>query len=136
MVSRSLEKMLLIAIGLTTVVLVGVPVLFYTMNIISNASQIETAQRFAVELHNETAQVDDGSLDEVVTSIMVPYGIEVSASGYTLLISFQADNGEQYAWSEVYTHTINLTPPEEAGMQFVEIKLNGDELDITFTTAL
>ncbi|MDF1539117.1 MAG: hypothetical protein P1Q69_09445 [Candidatus Thorarchaeota archaeon] len=136
MVSRSLEKMLLIAIGLTTVVMVGVPVLLYTMNIISNASQLEVAQDFAEELHNATAQVDQGSLSDFSSITVIPQYVEVSAVGNSLTVSFQVEGGEMYTWTEVYAHSILLTAPEGSGTHIVEINLDEDILEITFSTNL
>ena len=72
MVSRSLEKMLLIAVGLTTAVMVGVPVLLVAMDTISNASQLESAQSFAIIMHNVTGQVDSGQTNDTSMEIRVP----------------------------------------------------------------
>ncbi len=132
MVSRSLEKMLLIAIGLTTVVMVGVPVLLYSMTIISNASQLEVAQEFAEELHNATAQVDQGALSDFSSIVVVPQSVEVSALGNSLTVLFQTEGGESYTWTEVYNHSIFLGGPSGTGTHLLEISLNEDILEITF----
>ena len=136
MVSRSLEKMLLIAIGLTTVVMVGVPVLLYTMNIISNASQLEVAQEFAEDLHNATAQVDQESMDHFSSITVIPPYVVVSAVGNSLTVIFQIEGGEQYTWSEVYSHPIHLTSPEGSGAHILEINLNEGVLEITFSASV
>jgi len=132
MVSRSLEKMLLIAIGLTTVVMVGVPVLLYTMNIITNASQLETAQEFADELHNATGRVDVGQTNHTSMQISVPQFVTVSASGNTLTIIYAKEGLDTFTWSNTYTHPISLDTPPGFGLYTFVVSMQEGELLIVF----
>jgi len=50
MVSRSLEKMMLIAVGLSTAVIIGVPVLLYAIDTMSYSTHLQTAQLAAGDI--------------------------------------------------------------------------------------
>ena len=133
MVSRTIEKMILIAVGLTTVVIIGVPVLMYTMDTLANVSQLEAAQTFADRMHNYTSRVDTGQQEEVIVEITVPSYIEMSASGQSLTIAYMKDGNQEAAWSETYVHAIVLTPPDTAGIHTLTISLVSDEIHISFS---
>ncbi|MHA2353612.1 MAG: hypothetical protein ACXADC_00395 [Candidatus Thorarchaeota archaeon] len=133
MVSRSLEKMILIAIGLSTAVIIGVPVLLYTIDTLGNASQLEIAEQFAERLHNLTARVDIGSTNNTSAAITVPEGASVTSSGTTLTVAFEKLGVASQYWGETYGHSIHLVPPTESGTYSLLIQLLGDELHITFT---
>ncbi|MBD3404944.1 MAG: hypothetical protein GF411_02270 [Candidatus Lokiarchaeota archaeon] len=133
MVSRSLEKMMLVAVGLTTAVLVGVPVLLYAMNTVNNATQIETAQVFAEQVHDIVNSTDCGITNDTLVEIEVPSGVSISASGSTLTITFQHDMIQTITWVETYTSTIILIPPESAGAYNLNVvKVNDGELLVKF----
>ncbi|MFW9845954.1 MAG: hypothetical protein ACFFD6_04350 [Candidatus Thorarchaeota archaeon] len=91
MVSRSLEKMILIAIGLSTAVIIGIPVLMYSIDTLSNASQADLALRFADRLHNVTESVDDGIANNTVIEISVPEGVTVTSDGTSLTVSLERE---------------------------------------------
>ncbi len=133
MVSRTIEKMILIAVGLTTVVIIGVPVLMYTMDTLANVSQLEAAQTFADRMHNYTSRVDTGQQDEVIVEITVPSYIEMSASGQSLSIAYMKDGNQEAVWSETYAHAIVLTPPESSGIHTLTIRLVSGEIHISFS---
>ena len=134
MVSRSLEKMLLIAIGLTTVVMVGVPVLLYAMDTLSSASQLEMAQNFANNVHNATGRVDLGQANNTLLQIIVPQYVTISASGTTLTITYAKEGSDTFSWSNSYTHPINLAAPPDAGLFIMSISLVGGEVQLAFST--
>ena len=74
MVSRSLEKMMLIAIGLTTAVIIGVPVLLYAIDTMTTTQQIQYAHQTADTIFNATQQVDSGDVGELTIQVYVPSG--------------------------------------------------------------
>ncbi|MCF2137471.1 MAG: hypothetical protein K9W43_09600 [Candidatus Thorarchaeota archaeon] len=133
MVSRSLEKMMLIAVGLTTVVLVGVPVLLYSINTLQAVSQYEQAQMFAHQLHNATAKVDGLQTESMSLELILPEGVEVSAAGQVLTVSYTAQDSTTKTWTISYNHTIDLTPPDLCATYIVTISLKSDVLEIIFT---
>ena len=133
MVSRSLEKMMLIAIGLSTAVIVGVPILLYSMNTLQNASHLEIAQVFAVKLHNETERVDNGATNETSFQVNVPSGISMNAVGTTLTITLEYEGIQTTTWSETYDHTIVLNAPETSGIYIVTVRIVSDVIEISFS---
>ncbi len=134
MVSRSLEKMMLIAIGLTMVVIVGVPVLLYTMDILSSASELEMAQNFADRVHNATSRVDQGLVNNTNMQISVPQYVEVSAVGNTLTIIYEKEGADPISWSNTYTRSISLVSPPGFGLYMLYIHIDNGELVVTFVT--
>ncbi|MHA1883253.1 MAG: hypothetical protein ACTSUO_09440 [Candidatus Thorarchaeota archaeon] len=134
MVSRSLEKMLLIAVGLTMCVMVGVPVLLVSMDAISNASQLESAQSFANTVHNITSEVDTGQTNDTSIEIRVPEGVSIRAEGSQLIVEYEKVGTEPVSWDESYTHTLDVVPPTTTGLYLMRVRLVGNEIVITFTT--
>lgn len=134
MVSRSLEKMLLIAIGLSTAVIVGVPVLFYAIDILGNASRLEAAHAFANRVHNLTAEVDIGQVNDTTIEIIVPQGVIISIDGKTLTIELMTEGTQEAFWSETYTHELELIPPKLSGTHLMNMQLVGNIIKITFTS--
>ncbi|MFX0045917.1 MAG: hypothetical protein ACFE8Z_08720 [Candidatus Hermodarchaeota archaeon] len=136
MVSRSLEKMLLIAIGLSTAVLVGVPVLMYAMDTLGAASQAEKAGLFADRVHNVTRSVDIGTANNVAIEINVPESVVVTSSGTTLTITFERKGTETRTWSDVYNHSIVLVGPTGAGTYIMYVQLDSATIEITFSSVV
>jgi hypothetical protein len=136
MVSRSLEKLLLIAIGLSMVVMVGVPVLIYTMDTLSSASQLESAHAFADRLHNYTARVDQGLEESISVQVTVPSYIEISSAGNTLVVSFVKGGNQVASWPESYLHSVNITGTVPPGYCTLVIRLSGDTIEIAFIVAV
>ncbi|MHA2424408.1 MAG: hypothetical protein ACXAEF_06445 [Candidatus Thorarchaeota archaeon] len=132
MVSRSLEKMLLIAIGLTTVVMVGVPVLLYAMDTLSSASELEMAQNFADRVHNATGQVDQGIVNSTNMQITVPQYVSVSTSGNTLTITYEKEGVDSILWSNTYTHPISVVPPPGFGLYTLYVNIQEGEVVLAF----
>jgi hypothetical protein len=133
MVSRSLEKMLLIAIGLTTVVMVGVPVLLYAMNTLSSASELEMAQHFADRVHNATGRVDLGQTNNTSIEISVPQYVSVTSDSNSLTITYDKEGRDPFNWGNSYTHPILLTPPTDAGVYIMSVSLVDGEIHLVFT---
>lgn len=126
--------MLLIAVGLTMCVMVGVPVLLFSMDAISNASQLESAQSFANTVHNVTLQVDTGQTNDTSIEIHVPEGVSIRLEGSQLIIEYQKEGTEPVSWDESYSHTLDVDPPTTAGLHLMTVRLVGNEIMITFTS--
>ncbi len=133
MVSRSLEKMMMVAIGLSTVVLVGAPVLMYSVEILTAASELEVAHAFSSRLHNVTSQVDAGIVNEVNIELVVPPHVTITASGTILTVTYQPDTREPVEWTNSYNHTLHVDPPTKKGTHALRVRLQDDVLYITFT---
>ncbi len=132
MVSRSLEKLMLIAIGLTTVVLVGIPILLFAVDTLGNATQLELAQNFSERVHNETQLVDTGANNTII-EINIPTGVTVSAEGSTLTVSFQSSGGLITTWEEGYSHPISLQSPSRSGPHLMHIAMVAGIIELIFT---
>lgn len=132
MVSRSLEKLMLIAIGLTTVVLVGIPILLFAVDTLGTATQLEMAQNFSERVHNETQLVDTGTNNTLI-EINIPTGVTVTVEGSTLTVSFQSSGGQITTWEESYSHPISLQSPSSSGPHLMQIAMIADVIELTFT---
>ncbi|MEE8182101.1 MAG: hypothetical protein V3T87_02180 [Candidatus Thorarchaeota archaeon] len=132
MVSRSLEKLMLIAIGLTTVVLVGIPILLFAVDTLGTATQLEMAQNFSERVHNETQRVDTGTNNTLI-EISVPTGVTVTVEGSTLTVSFQSSGGQITEWEESYSHPIILQAPSSSGPHLMQIAMIAGIIELTFT---
>ncbi len=132
MVSRSLEKLMLIAIGLMTVVLVGIPILMFAVDTLGNATQLELARNFSERVHNETQLVDTGANNTLI-EINIPTSMTVSAEGSTLTVSFQNSGGLISTWEEDYSHEISLQAPSGAGPHMMHIAMVAGIIELTFT---
>ncbi|MFX1367409.1 MAG: hypothetical protein ACFFAY_02265 [Promethearchaeota archaeon] len=136
MVSRSLEKMVLIALGLTTVVIIGVPALMFAINTLGNATDLENAAVFADRLLNRTALVDLGITNNTEVRIMVPDYVTVSADGNTLTVFFQKEGMERTEWSKTYLHQVSLLTGVSSGDNSLTIRLVNGVVEILFTAVL
>ena len=136
MVSRSLEKMMLIAIGLSTAVIVGVPVLMYAMDTINTTSQLQEAQFAAELIHNATRVVDNGGSNTSAINIWAKPGFSVTAVGNTLTVSFSNDGANPITWSRAYNHDIvidnSISSHLGETLYSVEIVLVDDIIHISF----
>ena len=111
MVSRSLEKMMLIAIGLSTAVIVGVPVLMYAMDTINTTSQLQDIQLAAEQIHNATLDVDTGVTNSTTITVWINPGVTVTAGGYQLIVQFSSDGFPVRTWAEFYYHDVTIDQP-------------------------
>ena len=123
---------MLIAIGLTTVVLVGIPILLFAVDTLGNATQLELAHNFSERVHNETQLVDTGANNTII-EINIPTGVTVSADGYTLTVSFQSSGGLVTMWEEDYSHIISLQAPSGSGPHMMHIVMVAGIIELTFT---
>jgi hypothetical protein len=111
MVSRSLEKMMLIAIGLSTAVIVGVPVLMYAIDTINTTSQLQEVQLASETIHNATMVVDSGMTNATTITVWLNPGVTVTSVGNTLTVLFSEDGGFPRTWSQTYIHEISIDTP-------------------------
>ena len=136
MVSRSLEKMMLIAIGLSTAVIVGVPVLMYAIDTINTTSQLQEVQLVAGQIHNATSTVNTGVTNTTAINIWVNPGLSVTADGNTLTVSFSNDGTTPRTWSATYNHDIlidnSISSHLSKTLYSMEIVLVDDVIHISF----
>ncbi|MGY5881366.1 MAG: hypothetical protein RTV31_14025 [Candidatus Thorarchaeota archaeon] len=132
MVSRSLEKMMLIAVGLSTAVIIGVPVLLYAIDTMSYSTHLQSAQLAADDIFSATEQLDTGELNSTTIRVHIPTGMSMIADGSTLTISVLI-NGQTTSWSDSYTHQIVINPPTEAGIYDMEFSMVSNVIHITYT---
>lgn len=136
MVSRSLEKMMLIAIGLSTAVIVGVPVLMYAIDTINTTSQLQEALLVAEQIHNATRDVDNLVSNTTAINIWANPGLTVTADGNTLTVSFSNDGATPRTWSATYNHDLSIdnaiSPHLNKTLYSMEIVLVDDVIHISF----
>ncbi len=133
MVSRSLEKMLLIAVGLSAAVLVGIPILMYSINAMNSTSQLQMAETFAGHVHDYVDIVDNGNSTGITTEINVPSSVTVSAIGDTLTVTYQPEGQQATSWSESYMHPISIIAPNDAGTYTLQVQITEGNLVIVFS---
>ena len=127
--------MILIAVGLSTAVIIGVPVLLYTIDTLGNASQLEMAEQFAERLHNLTERVDNGTVNNTSADINLPDGVSVTSNDGTLTVTFEKLGIPSQYWGVTYGHSIVLQPPSGPGAYSLVIQLIGSDIHISFTPA-
>jgi ABC-type transport system involved in multi-copper enzyme maturation permease subunit len=136
MVSRSLEKMMLIAIGLSTVVIIGVPVLMFAIETINTTSELQEVVLVAEQIHNATRDVDTGILNTTAITFWVNPSVTVAATGKTLTVLFNDDGEPPKTWSASYNHDIIIDDPilahSDRVLYSAEFALVGDVIHISF----
>jgi hypothetical protein len=136
MVSRSLEKMMLIAIGLSTAVIVGVPVLMYAIDTINTTTQLQEAELAADHIHNATMIVDSGTTNATTINVWIRPGTTVTATGTTLTILYSEGVGSLQTWPATYNHEILIDDPlyahQEVALFAVEIAMVDNVIHISF----
>jgi hypothetical protein len=122
--------MMLIAIGLSTVVIIGVPVLLFAIDTMSYTSHLQDAQVAATDILGAASRVDDGELTDLTIQVHIPTGMSMTVNGYTLAISVAI--GEQLTeWTATYNHQIIINPPTEAGYYSMTFTMVSDVIHIT-----
>ncbi len=132
MVSRSLEKMILIAVGLTMAVTIGVPVLLYSIDLVNQAGRIESGRFVAERMQDAIELVDGGAANMTTLDITLPPQTSVSASGHTFTVTLEQTGGEPIRWTREFNHTLVLTPPTGAASYRVTIGMEGSTIMIVF----
>ena len=123
---------MLIAVGLSTAVIIGVPVLLYAIDTMSSSSHLQSAQVAAEDIFDATEDLDTGSLNTTTIRIHIPTGMSMSADGSTLSISVLI-NGQTTSWFQSYSHQIVINPPTEAGTYDMEFNMISNVIHITYT---
>jgi hypothetical protein len=119
-------------VGLSTAVIIGVPVLLYAIDTMSYSVHLQDAQLAADNIFTATEQLDTGTLNTTTTRIHIPTGMSMVADGSTLTISVLV-NGQTTTWSDSYTHQIIINPPTEAGTYDIVFTLISNVIHITYT---
>lgn len=130
---------MLIAIGLSTVVIVGVPVLMYAIDTINTTSQLQEVQLAAEQVHNATREVDYGISNNTAINLWVNLGFTVTANGKTLTVAFIKDGGSPHTWVATYNHDISIDNPiltqSNRMLYSMEVVLVDDVIHISFYAA-
>ncbi len=132
MVSRSLEKMMLIAVGLSTAVIIGVPVLLYAIDTMSYTTHLQDAQNAANDIFEAVEQLDTGIVNSTTVRVHIPTGMLMDSSGTLLTISVLI-NEVTTSWSHSYTHQLTINPPTEAGLYDLHFEMISNVIHITYT---
>jgi len=123
---------MLIAVGLSTAVIIGVPVLLYAIDTMSYSTHLQGAQIAAEDIFTATERLDTGELNNLTIRVHLPAGMLMIADGSSLTISVLI-NGQTTSWSESYTHQIIINPPTEAGYYDIEFTMVSDVIHITYS---
>lgn len=123
---------MLIAVGLSTAVIIGVPVLLYAIDTMSYSAHLQDAQIAAEDIFSAIEQLDTGMLNTTTIRIHIPTGMSMIADGSTLAISVLI-NGQSTSWSDSYTHQIVINPPTEAGIYDMAFTMISNVIHITYT---
>ena len=132
MVSRSLEKMMLIAVGLSAAVIVGVPVLMFSINLVNSTSSYQAAQNFADKMFSYVDAVDAQNATVVEETIIVPLNVTMNSAFKRLDIVYHAADQAPVGWTEYYEHEIDLLPPSTTGQQMVRVEMYNNTIQIRF----
>ncbi|MFX1481692.1 MAG: hypothetical protein ACFFCP_00735 [Promethearchaeota archaeon] len=140
MVSRSLEKMMLIAVGLSTVVIVGVPVLMYAIDTINVTSELQEFHLTGEQIHNATRNVDQGYANSTTITVWMSPRITVVTEGYQLVIQYVSETAGTVSLTETYSHDITIDYPFAPGgttaLYSIEIALVDNVIHISFFEVL
>ena len=127
---------MLIAIGLSTAVIVGVPVLMYAIDTINTTSQLQEVLLAAEQIHNATRDVDNGVSNTTVVSVWINPGVTVNADGNTLTVLYSSEGVAPRSWDESYNHDIVIDYPITTTLvktaYTMEIILVSDIIHISF----
>ena len=138
MVSRSLEKMMLIAIGLSTAVIIGVPVLLHAIDTMTTTQRFQAADLAAQRILNATRLIDIGELNETTIQVQIPEGfaMTVDNNGYSLIMTLNLGDqppGNNAMWSETFSHPIALNESPEAGTLVMIFHMESGVIQINYT---
>ena len=127
---------MLIAIGLSTAVIVGVPILMYAIDTLSLTSQLQEAQLAAEQIHNVTRNVDTGMSNTTSVTIWINPGLSVTANGNILVVTYNEEGATTKTWSAGYNHDIVIDNPisttSSRVLYSMEASLVGEVIHIAF----
>jgi len=129
-VNVSVEKMLIMAISLSFVVFLCVPLLNVTLNIINITLQSSDGETLIHEIEKgiNYALV---TLKTYHSNVTVPEGFEIWSEGDTLYIKYNV-NGTSKTYEKSFSFQVNVTSPTLPGRYELRIWLDEDVLMIVF----
>ncbi|NHI82974.1 MAG: hypothetical protein EAX81_01535 [Candidatus Thorarchaeota archaeon] len=122
------------ALGLTTVVIIGVPALMFAVNTLGNITDLERAEAFATGLINETRLVDIGTTNKTELAVLIPEYVTISASESTLTITFTKEGIPETQWKDTFLHPVSLLGSTSAGQYSMTISLVAGTIEIVFAS--
>ncbi|MBD3157758.1 MAG: hypothetical protein GF309_03120 [Candidatus Lokiarchaeota archaeon] len=132
MVSRSLEKMLLIAVGLSSAVIVGVPLLMHAVNLMAGATRFEMAQQAANQIHNATEEIDMEQANRTTVQFNAPEGFAIQVQDNKLTITYSQDGEIVGSWPHTYSHSLLSTGFQGRGNYVLTIRLVDEVVHLSF----
>jgi hypothetical protein len=133
MVSRTLEKMLLIAFGLSTAIIVGVPILMVAIQALQGSSQIELARAFAEQTHELVQSVDTGEAQDLSIHVEIPNCATINVTGSFIGIYCHIDGELVESWEETYTHDIEFSGPVGSGSYTIQARMVAEKIELSFS---
>jgi hypothetical protein len=124
--------MMLIAIGLSAAVIVGVPMLIFSINMVNNTSSYQSAENFANKMFSYVDAVDAQEVTVIEETIIVPLNVTMSSGYKRLDIVYHIPDQAPVGWTEYYQHEIDIIPPNTTGQQMVRIEMNNNTIQIRF----
>ena len=124
---------MLIAVGLTAVVVVGVPVLMFAISTLSATSQYEEARTAATDILDAIKTVDDGVVNSTSLQVFIPDGFSIGSDGSTVSCIYAYQGSTTGSWNRVYAHIVLLDPPTQAGTFTVSITMSAGAITVTFS---
>ena len=126
----SVEKMLIMAISLSFVVFLCVPLLNVTLNIIDITLQSGDREDLIREIE-EGINYALVTLKTYHSNVTVPEGFEIWSEGDTLYIKYNV-NGTSKTYEKSFSFQVNVTSPTLPGRYELRIWLDEDVLMIVF----
>jgi len=130
----SVEKVLIMAISLSFVVVLCVPLLNVTLNIINLVSHSNDAENL---IHEIERGIDYAltTLETYSSNVTVPKDFEIWSEGDTLYIKYNV-NGMWKTYKKSFSFQVNVTPPTSPGRYELKIWLGDNALMIVFKKPL
>lgn len=130
----SVEKVLIMAISLSFVVVLCVPLLNVTLNIINLVSCSNDAENLIYEIERGIDYALT-TLETYSSNVTVPKDFEIWSEGDTLYIKYNV-NGTWKTYKKGFSFQVNVTPPTSPGRYELKIWLGDDALIIVFKKLL
>ncbi len=127
--NQSLEKIVIIGLNLTLLVVIGVPLLFSSVQIISDSDQSITFQYFIQDL-DESILLADQSRTKITRQIMVPENVSIDAVHNQLVFKIHLETW--HIITRTYRCPIQLDGPTQSGNHLLSINVTEITIQITF----
>jgi len=129
-VNVSVEKMLIMAISMSFVIVLCVPLLNVTLNIINSTLQAGNGDDLIHEIE-KGVNYALATLKVYSSNVSVPEGFEIWSKGETLYIRYSV-NGTLKNYEKSFSFQVNVTSPTSSGKYELRIWLDKDALMIVF----